>query len=207
VFGLGALLTFILTGKPPYVGETAESVRVQAARGKLEDCFARLDASNAEPELLALCKQCLAFEPADRPANAGVLAQRVAAWRGAAEERARRAELERVKAEGEVRAAEQRTDEQRQRRRLLLAASGMIALVLLAGLGGSLWQMQRAMQAEAAATANATQARDERDAKELALKAEQQARADEIKARQQAFAALRSMTAEVVERKFAQGAM
>ena len=48
---------------------------------------------------------------------------------------------------------------------------------------------------------------DERDAKDLALKAEQQARADETKARQQAFAALRSMTTDVVERKFAQGAV
>jgi tetratricopeptide (TPR) repeat protein len=207
VFGLGALLAVILTGKPPYVGATAESVRVQAVRGKLEDCFARLDASGAEPELLALCKQCLAFEPADRPAHAGVLAQQVAGLRAAADERARRAELERVRAEGEARAAEVRAAEQRQRRRMLLAASGIIALVLLAGLSVSLWQMRRAMQAEAAANTNANQAREERDAKDLALKAEQQARADETKARQQAFAALRSMTAEVVERKFAQGAM
>src|SRR5262249_31578240 len=30
VFGLGALLAVILTGKPPYVGETFESVQVQA---------------------------------------------------------------------------------------------------------------------------------------------------------------------------------
>jgi eukaryotic-like serine/threonine-protein kinase len=71
VFGLGALLAVILTGKPPYVGETFESVRVQAIRGKLEDCFARLDGCGAEPELVALCKKCLAFEPADRPADAG----------------------------------------------------------------------------------------------------------------------------------------
>src|SRR5262249_34280400 len=73
---------------------------------------------------------------------------------------------------------------QGQRGRLLLAASGVIAAVLLAGLSVSLWQMRRAMQA---------------------LEAEQQARRDEAKAREQAFAALRSMTAEVVERKFAQG--
>src|SRR5262249_29360057 len=71
VFGVGALLAVILTGKPPYVGETFESVRVLAVRGKLEDCFARLDASGAEPELVALCKKCLAFEPADRPTDAG----------------------------------------------------------------------------------------------------------------------------------------
>ena len=101
VFGLGALLAVILTGKPPYVGENYESVRVQAVRGKLEECFARLDGCGAEPELLALCKKCLAFEPADRPADAGAVAGAVAGLRAAADERARQAELERVRVEGE----------------------------------------------------------------------------------------------------------
>src|SRR5262249_59267503 len=101
VLGLGALRAVILTGQPPYVGESFESVRVQAARGKLDDCFARLDACGAGPELIALCKKCLAFEPADRPANAGAVAAAVAELRAAADERARRAELERERALGE----------------------------------------------------------------------------------------------------------
>jgi tetratricopeptide (TPR) repeat protein len=101
VFGLGALLAVILTGQPPYVGETGDAVRVQAVRGKLENCFARLNASGAEPELVALCKQCLAFEPADRPVDAGAVAAAVAGLRAAADERARRAELERVRVKGE----------------------------------------------------------------------------------------------------------
>src|SRR6185437_1564225 len=122
VFGLGALLAVILTGKPPYVGETFESVRVQALRGKLDDCFTRLDACGAEPGLVALCKKCLAFEPADRPADAGAVAAAVAGLRAAADERARQAELERIQAEG-------RAVEQRRRRRILLTASGIIALV------------------------------------------------------------------------------
>jgi hypothetical protein len=39
----------MLTGKPPYVGKTNEAVKVQAVRGKLDDCFARLDTSGAAP--------------------------------------------------------------------------------------------------------------------------------------------------------------
>ena len=144
VFGLGALLTVILTGRPPYVGETFESVRVQALRGRLDDCFARLDACGAEPELVALCKKCLAFEPADRPADAGAVAAEVAGLRAAADERARQAELERVQAEGETREALARAAEQRRRRRILLRATGIIALVFLGGFALVTWQWQRA---------------------------------------------------------------
>jgi serine/threonine protein kinase len=86
-----------------------------------------------------------------------------------------------------------------------LASAAAIAVLLLVGLSVSLWQMSRAIAAEAQAQQNAHKARQERDAKAAALKAERQARRDETKARQQAFAALRSMTADVVEKKFAQG--
>jgi tetratricopeptide (TPR) repeat protein len=144
VFGLGAVLAVILTGKPPYVGETFESVRVQAVRGKLEDCFARLDASGAEPELVALCKKCLAFEPADRPANAGAVAAAVAGLRAAADERARRAELERVRVEGEQATAQARAAERRKRRRLALGAAAVLALAALGGLLAVLAVQRRA---------------------------------------------------------------
>src|SRR5262245_6793556 len=193
VFGLGAVLAVVLTGRPPFVAATAEAARVQAAQGDVGECLARLAACGAEPDLVALCRRCLAARPQERPADAGEVARAVAALRAAAEERARRAELDRVQAEGETREALVRAAEQQRRWRMLWAAGGVIALVLLAGLSVSLWQMQ--------------QARDEAKAKAMALQAEQQARADETKARQQAYAALRSMTAEVVERKFAQGAV
>jgi tetratricopeptide (TPR) repeat protein len=186
VFGLGAVLAVVLAGGPPFVAGTAEAARVKAAQGDVGECFARLDTCGADPDLVALCRHCLAPRPEDRPADAGAVAKAVAALRAAADERARRAELDRVRADAEAREAVARSAAQRQRRRLLLATSGVIAAALLAGLSVSLWQTWRATQA---------------------LAAEQQARQDETKARQQTFAALRSMTTDVVERKFAQGAV
>jgi WD40 repeat protein len=166
VFGLGALLAVILTGKPPYVGATAESVRVQAVRGKLDDCFARLDGSGAEPELVALCKQCLAFEPADRPADAGAVAAGVAGLRAAADERARRAELERVRIEGEQATALARSAERRKRRRLVIGAAAVLALAAVGGLTAVL-AVQR--QANTDLAAKNAELNDERQRAEASL--------------------------------------
>jgi tetratricopeptide (TPR) repeat protein len=145
VFGLGGVLAVILTGRPPFQGDTAESTRQLAARGKVQECFARLDASGTDPELMALCKRCLSPEKTDRPADAGEVARAVAALRAAADERARRAELERV--EMELRAAEQR-----KRRRVQLALAGAVGLLLVAGLAFAWWTRERqARNAEAVA--------------------------------------------------------
>ena len=81
VFGLGAVLCVILTGQPPFVGDTAESTRQLAAQKKLDDAFARLAASTAEPEMVSLCKECLAPERDNRPQNAGLVASEVHAIR------------------------------------------------------------------------------------------------------------------------------
>ncbi len=129
VFGLGAVLTSILTGKPPYVGETAESVRLLAVRGKLEDCFNRLNTCGAEPELIALCKRCLSFEPADRPTNGGEVAEEVARLRSAAEGRA-------LKAERDKAAADARAEEQRRKRRWQYTAVSAVVLALAGGILG-----------------------------------------------------------------------
>src|SRR5205823_4533892 len=101
VFGLGAILCAVLTGRPPYTGDDAEAVRLMAVRGKLDAAFGRLDGCGAEPELVALCKRCLGPEREDRPRDAGEVAKAVARFRADAEERARQAELDRVRVEGE----------------------------------------------------------------------------------------------------------
>jgi eukaryotic-like serine/threonine-protein kinase len=135
VFGLGAILCVILTGKPPFVGGDAETTRQLAARGKVDDAFARLDASGAEPELIALAKRCLAVEPNDRPANAGELATALAAYRSSAEERARNLELARVAGAA--------------RRRTMTRAAIALVAVLGAGVAAASWQAIRATNAEA----------------------------------------------------------
>jgi tetratricopeptide (TPR) repeat protein len=135
VFGLGAMLAVILTGKPPYVGPDIEVVRVMAIRGDLAASLARLDDCGAEPELVALCKRCLAFVPTDRPRDARAVAEEVAGLRAATKERARKAEMERA-------AAEVRAAEQRKRRRWQAAVAG--ACVLILGLiGAGAWWRDR----------------------------------------------------------------
>jgi tetratricopeptide (TPR) repeat protein len=170
VFGLGAVLAVILTGKPPFVADTAETTRILAAQGKVDECFVRLDVCGADPDLVALCKRCLAPNAGERPADAGVVAKAVAELRQAADERARLAELDRVRAEGAVRAAEVRTAEQRKRRKVQ-AALGLSFTALLVLGGAFAWWVQdqrRAKEAEdqQRQAAKDSEARDKRTAAE-----------------------------------------
>ncbi len=142
VFGLGAILCVILTGKPPYVGADSESTRQLAARAKLDDAFARLDSCGAEAEWLALCKYCLAAEKTDRPADADVVARTVASLRTAASERARLAEIERVRTEGELREAQTKASEAKKRRRTQLAFISCLAFLLASGAAFA-WRLDR----------------------------------------------------------------
>jgi eukaryotic-like serine/threonine-protein kinase len=151
VFGLGAILCVILTGKPPYVAETSEIVRLMSIRGHLKDAFARLDACGADAELVALCKRCLAAERDERLRNAGEVADEIGSYLSGVDERIRRAELERASAEARAeeesntrRVAEEKAREEYKRRWAQLGLAAAIGLLLVAGGAFGWWQDRQA---------------------------------------------------------------
>jgi serine/threonine protein kinase len=158
VFALGATLAAILTGQPAFMGASKREVIDRAARADLTDVRGRLTSSGADGELIGLALRCLSADVTERPIDGRAVAAEVAAYRAGVEARLMQAETERT--EALVREAEQR-----KRRRTVQVAGGVIAVVLLAGLSVSLWQMFRAIDAEGQANENAQQARDEANAK------------------------------------------
>ena len=108
VFGLGAILCEILTGRPPYVGPTREEVYARAARGDLADALGRLDASEVDAELIGLARDCLAVDPQRRPRSAGEVVPRFDAYLDGVQERLQVAELVRVEAQARAEEEEKR---------------------------------------------------------------------------------------------------
>jgi serine/threonine-protein kinase len=135
VFGLGALLCEILTGKPPFPGKSKEAMRA-AQKADLSDALQRLDTCGADGELIALAKRCLAAEPEDRPRQAGEVADAMTAYLESVEVRLRQAEVERAQAQ--VKAVEER-----KRRRLTLALAASVLLTVVLGGGGYGWMQQQ----------------------------------------------------------------
>jgi serine/threonine-protein kinase len=129
VFALGSILCEILTGQPAFTGGSSGEIQRKAAAGDLADALARLGASGADAELIAMARDCLARAPEDRPRAAGAVSARVTAYLAGVQERLRRAELERV--------------EERARRRLTTVAAAALILLSLLGGGGYAWSQRQ----------------------------------------------------------------
>ena len=147
VFGLGGILCTLLTGLPPYLGNTSETTRIMAAESRQEEAIGRLEKSGAEPELVALCKRCLAADPADRPADGAVVAREVATLRAAAEDRARQAEVDLARTEVQAAADAKR----RRTQQHLMAALAFVLLCGVIGTGIGLFEARAAAAKEAIA--------------------------------------------------------
>ncbi len=167
VFGLGAVLCAVLTGQAPYTGATAEEIHGKARRAELGEALTRLDGCGVGAELVELCKQCLAPDRDARPRDAGAVAAAVAGFRSAAEERARRAELDRVRADAERAGLELRAGAERQRRRAERLLAGALALLVSAG-GAFAWWADRRAGAERLAEAERARDEGERQARIVA---------------------------------------
>ncbi len=151
VFGLGAILCTTLTGRPPYAGDQ-DAVRDRATRGDLTYAFARLDACQADADLLWLAKSCLAADPDRRPRDAGVVALTVTSYLAGVQERLREAEIERAAAQAKADEARAKAAAERHARRLTL---GLAAVLLLgAGLTGGGWAWLEGRRAETTAAVN-----------------------------------------------------
>jgi tetratricopeptide (TPR) repeat protein len=154
VFGLGGILCTLLTGGPPFRGGSPAELMRKAQRGDLAEAFARLDGCGAEAALVRLAKDCLCPEVGGRPANAGVLARRVAEYQAAVQQRLRRAELERAEAQARAQAeghqrqaAQARARAERRARRLLLGLAAAVLLAVTAG--GAVYRQVQQQRADA----------------------------------------------------------
>src|SRR5262249_50286285 len=144
VFALGGMLCDVLTGKPPHPGESAPEVLTRASAGDLSEAFSRLDRCGADPELVGIARRCLSVNPADRPADAGHVAELIATYWFGVEERLRTAQTERA-------AAEAGTAEQRKRRKVQAALA--LAVILFGALSalGIRWAEKTVTEKEAGA--------------------------------------------------------
>ncbi len=135
VFGLGAILCEVLTGSPPFPGGSHEAHEL-AMCADLGDALARLDRCEADAEVVALAKHCLAAQAAARPRDAGAVAAAVTAYQRSVQERLRRADLERAAEQARAEAAQARARAERRARRLTAAlAAGVLITALACGAG------------------------------------------------------------------------
>ncbi len=128
VFGLGAILCEILTGKAPF------DTVARARAADLAPARDRLAWVNGETELVQLALACLNPDPTDRPQDAGAVCAAVAAYRTGLRERVRAAEL----------AAAKGAAERKARRRAEILRLLAVLFVIAAGLGTFGWYRHQA---------------------------------------------------------------
>jgi serine/threonine protein kinase/Flp pilus assembly protein TadD len=136
VFGLGAILCEILTGKPPYTGKTAYDIMRSAAEGQLTKVHERLATRPVDSELAEIMLKCLSFDPVNRPRDAGEVASAIVSYTNRVNERLKAAEHDRVEARA-------RAIEEVKRRRLAVGLAATVIAATIAIVAGRLWVERR----------------------------------------------------------------
>lgn len=139
VFSLGSILCKILTGKPAYLRDKQMDPLVQARSGDLQNAFERLDASSADIELIQLAKDCLAIDRTERPSDAQAVTERISGYLESVDQRLRETELE-------VARSHTKAEEERKRRRVVIALAGSVVFAVLLGSTGWMWLKEKDAQ-------------------------------------------------------------
>ncbi len=138
VFALGSILCEILTGAPAFAGRNSDEILRSAQRANTAPALYRLEHCGADLELLALARDCMAANAEDRPADAGVVAERMTAYLAGVQERLRAAELSRAAESARAQEAEAKAAAERRARRLTAAWAVTVLLAVVLG-GGWRW--------------------------------------------------------------------
>ena len=147
VFSLGSILFEILTSQRLF--QTAEANVLQAAsQGDVSEAMQRLQATETDPELVAICGACLEPMPENRLRDGRHVATAIAKHLDSVAERLQTVEMEKV-------AAEVRFNEARKQNRQAMWLTGAIITAILAGLVGVIWQWNRATNSAKAALRSA----------------------------------------------------
>ena len=130
VFGLGAVLYFLLTGRPPALGESlSETLRAVVA---CEPVAPRQLRPALPRDLETIALRCLEREPTRRYVSAHEVAEELARWRNHEPIRARRA------------SPVDRLTKWVRRRPMVVGLAATLTLSVVVGLGATVWQARRA---------------------------------------------------------------
>lgn len=143
VFALGAILCVMLTGKPPYCGQTKTEQLRMASAGDIGPCIERLRASSYDREIIDLAIYCLSAKPEDRPKDGAYIANRIVAYLASVRQRLQQAELQRAAADARLEATIEATRIESQRRKWVRATATAIVACLLVAVASLAWIRQQ----------------------------------------------------------------
>jgi len=141
VFSLGAILCEILSGAPPFAGDRNVALK-RATAGDLHGTLDDLTSRDADEELVRIVRRCLSPKPADRPRDAGRVAEAVSDYLASLADRARASEVAAARAEAVA-------HQERRSRRLTLALATVVLCAVLCLGGGAVW-VQKSRRAQIA---------------------------------------------------------